>query len=54
MGDGRCILASGSWSWGALAASYGRFEARMEVVGPAELREAFAVIAKRYAATASD
>jgi predicted DNA-binding transcriptional regulator YafY len=46
--DGRCTLESGSWSWGALAASYGRFEAPMQVLGPPELAEAFAVLARRY------
>ena len=32
--DERCTLEVGSWSWGALAASFGRFEVAMEVVGP--------------------
>lgn len=49
----RCILTAGAWSWGALAASYGRFEVPMEVVGPPELREAFGVLAQRYASTAA-
>ncbi len=52
-GDGRCTLESGSWSWGSLAASYGRFEVPMEVVNPPELAEAFAVLANRYRNTAS-
>lgn len=48
--DGRtCTLEAGSWSWGALAASFGRFEAQMEVVGPSELAAAFAELAERYA-----
>ncbi len=47
-----CILGSGSWSWGALAASFGRFEAPMEVIEPAELATAFADQAERYATTA--
>lgn len=46
--DGRCTLESGSWSWGSLAASYGRFEAAMEVIDPPELTEAFALLANRY------
>lgn len=50
-GPDRCRLEAGSWSWGALAASFGRFEVPMEVVGPPELAEAFAVLAERYAAT---
>jgi biotin operon repressor len=44
-----CILESGSWSWGSLAASFGRFEAAMEVVGPPELAAAFSTLAERYA-----
>jgi predicted DNA-binding transcriptional regulator YafY len=48
--DERCTLEAGSWSWGALAASFGRFEVAMEVVGPAELAEAFGVQAQRFAA----
>jgi len=47
--EGSCALEAGSWSWGALAALFGRFEAEMEVVGPPELAEAFAVVAGRYA-----
>lgn len=47
--EGSCTLEAGSWSWGALAASFGRFEAEMEVVGPPELAEAFAVVAGRFA-----
>lgn len=46
----RCSLEVGSWSWGALAASFGRFEVAMEVVEPRELAEAFAVQAARFAA----
>jgi predicted DNA-binding transcriptional regulator YafY len=46
-----CTLESGSWSWGSLAASFGRFEAAMEVIGPPELAAAFAVLAERYAET---
>lgn len=47
----RCALEVGSWSWGALAASFGRFEVAMEVVGPPELAAAFGAIAARYQAT---
>ena len=46
-----CSLEAGSWSWGALAAAFGRFEAPMDVVGPPELATAFAVLAERYART---
>lgn len=50
--DHRCSLEIGSWSWGSLAASFGRFEVGMEVVEPPELTDAFAVLAQRYADTA--
>jgi len=49
LGPGRCRLGLGSWSWPALAAAFGRFDTRMEVVGPAELADAFARLAGRYA-----
>lgn len=48
MGDDRCSLEAGSWSWGALAVWYARFEVAMDVVGPAELTAAFAALARRY------
>jgi predicted DNA-binding transcriptional regulator YafY len=51
--DGRCTLESGSWSWGSLAASFGRFEVPMEVLEPPELVEAFAILANRYRDTAN-
>lgn len=46
-----CTLESGSWSWSSLAASFGRFDVAMEVVGPPELMAAFAALAERYAKT---
>ncbi|GAA1654165.1 helix-turn-helix transcriptional regulator [Actinoplanes couchii] len=46
--DSRCRLVQGSWSWVALAASLGRFDADIEVVGPPELAEACATLAARY------
>ncbi|MFT2690281.1 helix-turn-helix transcriptional regulator [Clavibacter sp. Sh2088] len=46
-----CTLEAGSWSWGALAASFGRFEVPMEVVDPPELASAFATLAERFART---
>jgi predicted DNA-binding transcriptional regulator YafY len=52
LGDDRCRLTSGSWSWVALAASFNRFDADVEVVGPTELVEAFGVLARRNAAAA--
>lgn len=53
LGQNRCRLVAGSWSWPALAATIGRFDADIEVVGPAELREAFAHLARRYTAAAN-
>lgn len=50
--DDRCALEAGSWSWGALAASFGRYETAMTVIGPPELASAFATLAERYTATA--
>ncbi|OXM63330.1 helix-turn-helix transcriptional regulator [Amycolatopsis vastitatis] len=44
---GRTRLLSGSWSWAALAAGLARFDAEIEVVGPPELRAAFAALAGR-------
>ena len=49
LGPDRCRLVLGSWSWAGLAATIGRFDADIEVVGPAELKEAFAHLARRYA-----
>jgi predicted DNA-binding transcriptional regulator YafY len=49
LGPDRCRLVMGAWSWPGLAASIGRFDADVEVVGPGELKEAFAYLARRYA-----
>ncbi|WP_020673442.1 helix-turn-helix transcriptional regulator [Amycolatopsis nigrescens] len=49
LGPSRCRLVLGSWSWPGLAATIGRFDADIEVVGPAELNDAFARLARRYA-----
>ncbi|MFJ8934815.1 helix-turn-helix transcriptional regulator [Streptomyces sp. NPDC102365] len=54
LGPQRCRVTLGSWSWVGLAATLGRFDADMEVVGPAELKDAFAQLARRYAGAASD
>ena len=48
-----CRYTMGSWSWVALAASLGRFDTDIDVVGPPELAEAFAQLAARNAATAT-
>lgn len=53
LGPGRCRLVLGSWSWTGLAATIGRFDAGIEVVGPPELRDAFARLARRYAEAAA-
>lgn len=47
VGPDRTRLTHGSWSWSALAASLLRFDAQLAVVGPTELREAFAVLSDR-------
>jgi hypothetical protein len=54
LGPDRCRLVLGSWSWPGLAADIGRFDADIEVVGPAELRDAFARLARRYAGAATE
>ncbi|GAA3435982.1 WYL domain-containing protein [Kutzneria kofuensis] len=52
LGPNRCRLVHGAWSWPGLAATIGRFDADIEVVGPPELKDAFALLARRYAAAA--
>ncbi|MGW4232400.1 helix-turn-helix transcriptional regulator [Streptomyces sp. NPDC004980] len=52
IGPDRCRLVLSSWSWPGLAAAIGRFDADIEVVGPAELKDAFAHLARRFAAAA--
>ncbi|MEU5950838.1 YafY family protein [Streptomyces sp. NPDC047525] len=54
LGPDRCRLVLGSWSWPGLAAAIGMFDADIEVVGPAELKDAFAHLARRYADAATD
>ncbi|MGC4817392.1 helix-turn-helix transcriptional regulator [Micromonospora sp. DT63] len=49
IGPERCKLVQGSWSWVGLAAALGRFDADIEVIGPAELKAAFGGLARRYA-----
>jgi len=53
LGPDRCGYESGSWSWTSLAASLGRFDTEIEVVGPPELSEAFGRLAERYATAAA-
>ncbi|QCQ90688.1 helix-turn-helix transcriptional regulator [Rhodococcus sp. SGAir0479] len=52
LGDGRCRMVGGSWSWESLAAATGRFDADIEVVAPPALRAAFATLAQRFAEAA--
>ncbi|MFE0022548.1 helix-turn-helix transcriptional regulator [Amycolatopsis sp. NPDC059021] len=53
LGPDRCRLVLGSWSWPSLAAGLGRFDADIEVVGPDELKAAFARLARRYTKAAN-
>ncbi|WP_435590191.1 helix-turn-helix transcriptional regulator [Nocardia sp. bgisy118] len=48
LGPDRCRLVLGSWSWPSLAAALGAFDADIDIVGPRELREACARLARRY------
>ncbi|MFD4637016.1 helix-turn-helix transcriptional regulator [Lentzea sp. NPDC058436] len=48
-GPGRTRYVAGAWSWAALAANLLRFDADVEVVGPQELRDAFAALSQRAA-----
>lgn len=48
--DARCRLRLGAWSWTALAATLGRFDADVEVIGPPELAAAFTRLGQRFAA----
>jgi predicted DNA-binding transcriptional regulator YafY len=53
LGPDRCRLTLGSWSWPSLAAAIARFDTEIEVVGPAELTDAFGVLAHRFARAAA-
>ncbi|WP_329038417.1 WYL domain-containing protein [Streptomyces sp. NBC_00178] len=53
LGPDRCRVVMGAWSWPALAAALGRFDADVEVIGPPQLKDAFAHLARRYAEAAS-
>jgi len=54
LGSDRCRVSVGSWSWTALAASLGRFDADLEDVSPAALREACTRLAERYGRAARE
>jgi predicted DNA-binding transcriptional regulator YafY len=47
LGPDRSRVVLGSWSWMGLAAGLARFDADIEVIGPDELRRAFARLARR-------
>jgi predicted DNA-binding transcriptional regulator YafY len=53
IGPGRCRLTLGSWSWTSLAAGVARYDADIEVVGPDQLADAFAHLARRFARLAA-
>jgi predicted DNA-binding transcriptional regulator YafY len=53
LGADMCSLEVGSWSWVALGAALNRFDTEIEVVYPPELKEAFAQLAVRNSATAT-
>ncbi len=47
-----CRVRLGSWSWIALAAALGRFDAEVSAVSPPELAQAFAALAQRFSTAA--
>jgi predicted DNA-binding transcriptional regulator YafY len=49
----QCRLTLGSWSWPSLAAAIARYDADITVVGPHELTQAFAHLARRFTRTAA-
>lgn len=52
-GPDRCRVTLGAWSWPGLAATFARYDADIEVVGPVQLTEAFAHLAERFTRAAS-
>jgi predicted DNA-binding transcriptional regulator YafY len=52
LGPHRCRLTLGSWSWTGLAATIGRFDTDIDVVGPPQLATAFADLAARFSRAA--
>ncbi len=52
VGPDCCRVTLGSWSWTALAADLGRFDAELEAVGPPALVDALARLAERCARAA--
>lgn len=54
LGPDRSRVVLGSWSWTALAARLGAFDADARSVRPRELAQAFAALARRYERAASE
>ncbi|MFD0413898.1 helix-turn-helix transcriptional regulator [Streptomyces sp. NPDC127108] len=54
LGPRHCRLTLGAWSWTGLAAAVVRFDTDIEVIGPPELKAAFARLATRCAEAARD
>jgi predicted DNA-binding transcriptional regulator YafY len=54
LGPDRCRLVLGSWSWIGLASAIGRFDADIHGVRPAELKDAFARLARRFTEAAGE
>jgi predicted DNA-binding transcriptional regulator YafY len=54
LGPDRCRVVAGGWSWVGLAAWLGLFDVDVEIVGPAELREAAVTLAARYGRAVAD
>jgi predicted DNA-binding transcriptional regulator YafY len=52
LGPDRCRVLAGSWSWDRPAGWVGMFDVDLEIVGPAELKQAATRLAERYAAAA--
>lgn len=52
LGFACCSLEIGSWSWIGMAASLNRFDCAVDVVFPADLADAFAILAARNTTTA--
>jgi len=50
LGDDRCRVTLGAWSWVALAASFGRFDADVGEAEPLELAQAFGRLGERLQA----
>src|SRR5262249_14376655 len=52
LAESRCRVTLSSWSWNSLAAAFGRYDADLTAVGPAELADAFTQLGQRFLAAA--